>query len=227
MYKEFVKHTYDQIFIENLHILKADLEGIQSIILKTQRLINNKAEKALFIYELAEKIKIEKLNEGYRQQKEYGQILMVGFESIEALYKWLTTLNNIETKETIELQNYWLKEESILLELAEYLENEQKIDSKTDFYNSFTDADFKYRVNWKGAKTLLIYLFEELVRLKFIDNNILINSYLKEHYLINGKEIENAKQSKNQTKNNKNSKPRNYTVIDDFLNNTIPKNYDR
>lgn len=59
MYKEFVKHTYDQIFIENLHILKADLEGIQSIILKTQRLINNKAEKALFIYELAEKIKIE------------------------------------------------------------------------------------------------------------------------------------------------------------------------
>lgn len=140
---------------------------------------------------------------------------------ILSAYEYLNQLDNIlpEIKKNIvEVTEYWVVEKSILQKLSQYLKSEHKLDNETDFFDCLIDNQFNRKVNWKGDKTLLIYLFEELVRVKFIDRNISINSFVSNSFSLKGNVIENAKQSKNQTKNNKNSKPRNYQIIDEFIN---------
>ena len=61
--EKLVKHTYDKIFIENLNFFKSDIESIKKLILCNQKLLSNKLDKVLYISDLTEKIKVEKIND--------------------------------------------------------------------------------------------------------------------------------------------------------------------
>ena len=95
---KLVQHTYNKIFFENLHFLKTDLESIKRLILSNQKLLSNKLDKVLFISDLAEKLKSEKIDEIAKQRQTYGQVLMNDYKEIETLYNWLEA-NTIDKKE--------------------------------------------------------------------------------------------------------------------------------
>jgi len=212
---KLVQHTYNKIFFENLHFLKTDLESIKRLILSNQKLLSNKLDKVLFISDLAEKLKSEKIDEALKQRQTYGEVLMSDYKEIETLYNWLEANTNEEQIE--KKSNIWIKDEADLTRLSNYLFENLFIETQTDFYNIISDPTFKQRVNWLKTKTLLIYLFERIKELGYISKEFSENSFIENSFLLNGKMIENVKQSKDGKNKNKNSKPNKHILIDTFF----------
>lgn len=211
---KLVQHTYNKIFFENLHFLKTDLESIKRLILKNQKLLPNKLDKVLFISDLAEKLKSEKIDEALKQEKIYGEILMNDFKEIKALYNWLEA--NTNEKQTKKISTIWIKEEDYLLKLSNYLFENSFIETQLGFYNIIIDTNAS-KINWLKTKTLLIYLFERIKEVGCISNEFSENSFIENSFLLKDKMIENVKQSKDGKNKNKNSKPKNHTLIDAFF----------
>lgn len=91
---KLVQHTYNKIFFEKLHFLKTDLESIKKLILSNQKLLSSKIDRVLFISDLAEKLKSEKIDEAIKQRQTYGEVLMYDYKEIETLYNWLEANTN-------------------------------------------------------------------------------------------------------------------------------------
>ena len=211
---KLVQHTYNKIFIENLHFLNTDLESIKRLILGNQNLLSNKLDKVLFISDLAEKLKSDKIEKMTKQWQTYGEVLMDNYKEIEALYNWLEVFTNegqIE-KSTI----IWIKEESDLKRLSNYLFENSFIQKQNDFYDIIINPN-AFKINWLKTKTLLIYLFERTKELGYITKEFSENAFIEKSFLLNGKLITNVKQSKDGKNKNKNSKPNNHTLIDAFF----------
>jgi hypothetical protein len=211
-----VNLTYNKIFFDGLHCLKSDLDNIKELILKKEKLFNSKLEKTLFISELAEKIKIEKIVKAENQIKDYGKILMEDYEGIEDLYFWLDNdFNDSENNQPV--TKVWIKDEDNLTMLSSYLKEHSCIEDTEIFFNVLTDPDFNKKANWLQTKTLLIYLFQKLKKKSFISKQTSENSFIQDSFLLKGELISNIKQSKNGAKNNKHSKPQSATLIDLFF----------
>lgn len=213
--EKLVNLTYNKIFFEGLHFLKSDIESIKKIVLENQKLLSNRLEKTLFISDLAEMIKQEKINEAINQKRKYGRVIMQNFESIEALYLWLDN-TTIETKTSINNAKVWVTDTETLQRLSEYLKDHSFIDNSDDFYNVIINPKYNSKANWLKSKALLIYLFERLKE-NFVDTETQTNSFIQNGFLCKGEYIENIKQTKNNIKNNKNSKPQNSDLIDKFF----------
>lgn len=214
---KLVQYTYNKIFFDNLHFLKSDLEIIKNLILSNQKLLSNKLDKVLFISDLAEKLKSEKIDEITKQrQTYYGQVLMNNYKEIEILYNWLEAFTNEEQIE--KSTNIWIKEETDLERLSNYLFENSFIENQTDFYDIIINPNAS-KINWLKTKTLLIYLFERTKEQGYITKEFSENSFIENSFLLNGKMIENVKQSKDGKNKNKNSKPNNHILIDTFFDN--------
>lgn len=213
--EKLVNLTYNKIFFEGLHFLKSDIESIKKIVLENQKLLSNRLEKTLFISDLAEMIKQEKINEAINQKRKYGRVIMQNFESIEALYLWLDN-TTIETKTSINNAKVWVTDTETLQRLSEYLKDHSFIGNSDDFYNVIINPKYNSKANWLKSKALLIYLFERLKE-NFVDTETQTNSFIQNGFLCKGEYIENIKQTKNNIKNNKNSKPQNSDLIDKFF----------
>lgn len=211
---KLVQHTYNKIFIENLHFLNTDLESIKRLILSNQKLLSNKLDKVLFISDLAEKLKSEKIDEIKKQKQTYGQVLMSNYKEIEILYNWLEVFTNEEQIE--KSTNIWIKEETDLERLSNYLFENSFIENQDDFYDIIINPNAS-KINWLKTKTLLIYLFERTKELGYITKEFSENAFIENSFLLNGKMIENVKQSKDGKNKNKNSKPNNHILIDTFF----------
>ncbi len=213
--EKLVTLTYNKIFFEGLHFLKSDIESIKNIVLENQKLLSNKLEKTLFISGLAEMINQEKINEAINQKRKYGQVIMQNFESIEALYLWLDNTTN-ETKTSMNNAEVWVTDTETLQRLSEYLKDHSFIDNSDDFYNVIINPNYNSRANWLKSKALLIYLFERLKE-SFVNTEIQTNSFIEGGFLWKGQYISNIKQTKNNIRNNKNSKPQKSILIDEFF----------
>lgn len=213
---KLVQHTYNKIFFENLHFLKTDLERIKRLILSNQKLLSNKLDKVLFISDLAEKFKSEKIDEALKQKQTYGTVLMNDFKEVEALYNWLEANTNDEQIEKPSI--IWIKEDADLIRLSNYLFENSFIENQFDFHNIIIDSNTP-KINWLKTKTLLIYLFERIKEVGYISKEFSENAFIENSFLLNGKIIENVKQSKDGKNKNKNSKPNNHNLIDAFFDN--------
>lgn len=211
---KLVQHTYNKIFFENLHFLKTDLESIKRLILSNQKLLSNKLDKVLFISDLAEKLKSEKIDEIAKQRQTYGQVLMNNYKEIEVLYNWLEAFTNEEQIEKTSI--IWIKEEAELIRLSNYLFENSFIENQNNFYDVIINPNAS-KINWLKTKTLLIYLFERTKELGYITKEFSENAFIENSFLLNGKMIENVKQSKDGKNKNKNSKPNNHILIDTFF----------
>lgn len=207
---KLVQLTYNKIFVENLHILKSDLDSIKKMILDHQKLLSNKLDKVLFISDLAEKIKFEKIDEASRQERTYGKVLMSDYKEIEILYIWLEA--GIAEEQIVE--GITIDEED-LKRLSNYLQTKGFINNATDFTDLMLNRT-KHKVDWLKTKTLLIYLFEELKK-EHLSEGFPVNSFIESNFSMKSAPIENVKQSKDGMNKTKNSKPKHHNLIDDFF----------
>lgn len=216
--------TYSKIFLENLHVMKDDLDSIKQIVIRNKELLSTPLERMLFMSDLAHKIKIEKINEAIRQQEKYGLVLMANFDLIKNLYEWLEKLDN-DNDEAFEEKRFeddvvkkvavksegnskigeismlWKGENEELDKLTTFLFTNKCIENKESFYEVFTNPHYEQMVNWKQPKTTLIHLISHLAHREFITNPKYVNRFIESNFLLDNKVIKNIKQSKSQSSN--------------------------
>lgn len=134
-------------------------------------------------------------------------------ELIDFTKVYLSELKRKTTKRQNINDEIWLLDVSLLQRLTDFLFQNKCIDNNQDFYNVFNDAN--KRVNWLADVTLLIYLLDE--KLKTFTRIPLINRFIENSFYHKNKHITNLKNIKYNLYNNKNSKPRNYQLIDNFF----------
>jgi len=220
MYKDLAIKTYSQIFIDNLHLLSQDLEGIKSLVIRNEGLLKDKVQKVLFIYELADLIKENKIKDALRQQHIYGTVIMSDYYQINSLYDWLVLKTDSDRGNKKVASNIWIKDHAFLEELVDLLLKENLIDTsqREEFIALFLQKDGNgNKVNWLGKITLLIYLIDSLRQENVIDGNLSINNFIELNFLNNGNLIQNIKQAKSNIKNNKQGKPQNSSFVDLFI----------
>jgi hypothetical protein len=222
--KDLAIKTYNKIFIENLHILTKDFASTKALIIRNQNLLSDKLQKLLFLIELADLIKVNKIDVIKAQVEKYGTVIMANYEEIKELFDWVEEQSEIDTSKK-EIKKWWLGEQSSLENLADFLVQEKLINTpqREHFINLFLGNGGE-RINWMGNKTLLIYLIEQLKAQQVIDSNT-PNIFIEHNFSANAKMIENIKQTKSNIKNNKLGKPQQSEVIDAFINtlkNTLP-----
>lgn len=88
-YKELAKHTYNQIFIEDYHLFAKDIDSLQKLIYGRLNMLKQDLDRVLFLEELADIIKTEKIDKAMRQKSQYKRVIMANYDEIQALYDWI------------------------------------------------------------------------------------------------------------------------------------------
>lgn len=216
--------TYSKIFLENLHILKGDLEKLKHLIIQNREILTTQLDKVVFISDLADKIKMEKINTAIRQQEKYGLVLMDNFDEIKSLYDWLEKLSNndgeVDTEKSIEdniikkdivvndgnskireISMLWTGKDVELDKLSTFLFTNKCIEDKESFSEVLLNSDYRQKVDWRQPKATLIHLISHLAHRELITNPKYVNRFIESNFLLNGEVIKNVKQSKNQLNN--------------------------
>ena len=181
-YEKFAQRTYGEIFHENSpNYFSNDLGYLKRLILRNRDILSEN-DRLLFMYELADIIKREKINEARNQKMKYKQILMANYDGIQSLYDWIKEQTDYEItpapESKIDKKNIKLKLDikdikkftdvyDFCIEtkvISEYISN-------LDFINATNNADFSQiytNAEQENSKTKFKYI---IYVLSFIIDN--------------------------------------------------------
>lgn len=125
LYKDLARRIYQELFFENLNFMIKDAKNTHTFILKHRDNLPYN-EGTLFMYELAEIIKKEKIDEAERQRRELGEVMINDYEKISSLYNWIKTQNR-SVREEIRPSN-----DKSFTDYLKHLEDKELIDSIID-----------------------------------------------------------------------------------------------
>jgi predicted transposase YbfD/YdcC len=150
MYKELAEETYRRLFFEELHILsRQDVSHLKKVILSNRDTLPN-IEQVPFMYELANLIKREKIDEALNQKRQFGRIFMNSYEEIQSLYDWIE-----EQTDSVQIGNQTEVSVSGQLNktpITDYFKYKPKTNVITDYLNELkTIFDFTEKLTLGGV----------------------------------------------------------------------------